>query len=198
MRFEIDSKWTALDFSGLMSQCQFLYDAALLVDMEFEGQPLLNLLSLDDSTDPSPFIVVDRAQRTPNDLLREFVVRLQVESILTAVPHHHLEVRKIVYGSPGIVDLAGIGKVIEQLRIFTTDIVDRVLHKEDRKIARELAQQELLAKKIANAKKLLKLGSKAGLNEKNVQALIAQVVLSDALLEHDVEQHRITSVRTLD
>jgi hypothetical protein len=112
MRFEIDSKWTALDFSGLMSQCQFLYDAALLVDLEFEGQPLLNLLSIDGETTSSPFIIADRAQRTTDDLLREFVVRAQVEAILSAVPYHNLEVRKIVYGSPGIVDLAGIGKVM--------------------------------------------------------------------------------------
>jgi len=109
-----------------------------------------------------------------------------------------LQVRKINYGSPGFADLAGVGKVMEQLRIFVTDITDRFLHKDDRAIARESAAQDLLAKKLKNAESLLKLGEKLGLDPEGKRILVSEILGADYFLEGKVISGQITSVETVE
>ena len=95
---------------------------------------------------------------------------------------------------PGFADLAGLGKVMEQLRIFLTDITDRYLHKKDREIARESAAQDLLAKKIANAEAILKLSDKVGLDGESRRALISEVLGADYFIEGKVLLGQIASI----
>jgi hypothetical protein len=45
------------------------------------------------------------------------------------------------------VNLAGLGKLVEQIRIFATDVMDRYLHRVDRRLKRDETKQAILAKK---------------------------------------------------
>ena len=196
LRLNIDERWSALDFGELMGQLQFLADAALFSQAKIDGQtsiffPLRRLRRV-----PvyyyDPFIDVEeemkfeayRQRAAIQDLFRSHSPRVS----------NQLEIKRTQYGSPGFVDLAGIGKVVEQLRMFLTDIMDRYLHREDREIARESAAQDVLAKKIQNAEALMNLYDKAGLDTEAKRVLIAEVLEVDYSIEGKLITGQITSI----
>lgn len=199
VRINIAKRWSATEFAELMSQMQFLADAALFADVKFDGQsplyfPFRRLRRRTAYFDPY-LDVEDELKEEAN--LRRLAVQSVLRDYVPPIPND-LQVRKINYGSPGFADLAGVGKVMEQLRIFVTDITDRFLHKDDRAIARESAAQDLLAKKLKNAESLLKLGEKLGLDPEGKRILVSEILGADYFLEGKVISGQITSVETVE
>jgi hypothetical protein len=84
------------------------------------------------------------------------------------------------------------------VRIFLTDIIDRFLHKEDREIARDLAAQEVLAKKLKNAEQLAKLMDKVAINPEMRQMLMAEVLGVDKAIEGKVLNGQITGIERVE
>jgi hypothetical protein len=82
-----------------------------------------------------------------------------------------LEIIRIDYSSPGFTDFAGIGKAVEQVRLFIQYVIDLSVWREHRRIEiaqreAELAQlelemerveQETIAKKIENVRQIINL-----------------------------------------
>jgi hypothetical protein len=105
-----------------------------------------------------------------------------------------LVVNKISYSSPGFVDVTGIGKMMEQCRLFIFDAIDRVLESEDRQIKRESARQEVLAKKIKNAEAFLNLYGRMGVDRQTQKLLVMRLVQAGAFLEGEAVDRKITSI----
>jgi hypothetical protein len=195
LRVSIDERWTASEFAELMSQLQFVADAALFSEVKLDGQ----------SSTYFPFRRIRRrmAYYDPfldvEDELRQdaYFRRVETQEILKAYSpriSNELKIKRIEYGSPGFADLTGIGKVVEQVRIFTTAIIDRYLHREDREIVRESAAQDLLSKKIKNAEALLNLGDKVGLDGESKRMLISEVLNADYFIEGKIIDGKIKSI----
>lgn len=85
-----------------------------------------------------------------------------------------LAVERIKYASLGVTDLSGLGKVVREIRIFVRDILERRDTKEDRELSRESKRQDILAKKIANAERLVKLSKSAEMGPKARNRMIEQ------------------------
>lgn len=64
-----------------------------------------------------------------------------------------LRINKIEYGSNGFVDLIGLGKVVEQLRILLTDISNVYHNIKDRNQKIQLTNEEINKAKLENIKK---------------------------------------------
>ena len=194
IRINIAHEWSASEFSELMSQLQFLADVALFAQVKIDGQS-----SIYFPFRRSPRLTYYDPLFDPEDELKQdvYLRRLEVHSLLRdygpGTPNE-LQIHRLEYASPGFADLAGLGKVMEQLRIFLTDITDRYLHKKDREIAREFAAQDLLAKKIANAEAILKLSDKVGLDGESRRALISEVLGADYFIEGKVLLGQIASI----
>jgi hypothetical protein len=196
IRINIARDWTASEFSELMSQLQFLADVALFSKVRIDGQ----------STIYFPFrrrrrIAYYDVFFDPEDELRQdvYLRRLEVHNFVrdfAPETPNDLRLSRLEFASPGFADLAGVGKIVEQLRIFLMDVTDRYLHKGDREIARESAAQDLLAKKIANAEAILNLGEKIGLTPESKQILLAEVLDADYFIEGKVLSGQITSVES--
>jgi hypothetical protein len=193
IRIKIAETWTVHEFEELMSSLQFLRNIALLSELEQSG------------VDAVLSVLEQREQNTANleqDLTLSYVgahfFRLQLQMIFaSAEDQYALELHRLQFASPGFVDVAGLGKVVEQIRIFATDIYDRYANREDRKIARKIAEQELLAKKIANAEALLKLGKRVGLDKHGYRTLVGEVLNVDNFISDQTESGKIVGIKKL-
>jgi hypothetical protein len=198
LRLNIGERWSALEFGELMGQLQFIADAALFAQARIDGQtsiffPLRRLRRVPGYY-YDPFIDVEEEMR-----FEAYQRRVAIQDLFRSHSpqvSNQLEIKRTQYGSPGFVDLAGIGKVVEQVRMFMTDIMDRYLHREDREIARESAAQDVLAKKIRNAEALMNLYDKAGLGTEAKRVLIAEVLEIDYSIEGKLITGQITSIES--
>lgn len=191
LRITIAKEWRASEFGELLFQLQFLADVAGFSDVKIDGQSPVYF----------PFqrrrALYGRLYDAEDELRGDvYLRRVQAEDVLRFYGPHisELKIQRLEFASPGFADLAGLGKVVEQLRIFVTDIFDRHLHKEERAIARKSAAQDLLAKKINNAEALLKLGDKMGLDAETKRLLVSEVLLADYYLEGKVLTGQLKSI----
>jgi hypothetical protein len=201
IRIEIAEGWSASEFSELFSQFDYLYQIARFSEVQISGQ----------TSQPFGFWSFrNRAQNPPDaffpDALMPVELALEAEGLLRRRQVEHLidvmlttsdklEVRRIEYASPGFIDLVGAGRVAREVRVFLLGIIDRFIHSKDRKIAREAATQDIIAKKIKNAENLVKLGDKVGLDPETRQILVREVMSLDYYIEGRLLSHRITAVK---
>lgn len=193
LRLKIAESWSVLEFEELMSSLQFLRNIILVSDLGEAG------------LDPIVSLLVDRAQRTADiepdswfDYVATQFFRAQLQMVSTfAEENYSLAIHRLEFASPGFVDIAGLGKIVEQIRIFLTDIYDRHTSREDRKITREIAEQELVAKKIANAEAILKLGKHAGLDKHSSRMLVAEVLKVDKFISDRTASGQLIGIEKL-
>lgn len=179
LRVRITGRWSVTELTQFLLGIQFIYDLVLLSD-EANSRP-----------HRERFIARSlRAAVTaeaPAHMLHEVTVDV------TRTP---LVIRAINYSSPGIADVSGLGKALEQIRKFITDILDRYIQREDRKIARQIAREELRARRIRNAELLVDLFGKVGLAEDVKFSLRAEVGSLDAMIDDLVAEGKIISIET--
>jgi hypothetical protein len=181
IRISIDGKWTAVEFSTLFGDMEFLAKLAMLKG--FEDEEALKFLNTHrfsnfdrqyDWDGYRGYGLVDGIRRLPPVLI----------------------VGSVRFESPGWSDLLGAGKVVRELRLFLTDIIDRFMKREDRAIERDIQRQELLARKLANAAKLIEVARKAGMDDGARTELMHRVVAIDNFIEGQIAQQKITDVRS--
>jgi hypothetical protein len=108
-------------------------------------------------------------------------------------PPPALRVAQIEYASPGFTDIAGLGRIIAEIRKFVLGITDRIIAIDDRALSREERNQKILALKISNAEKLLKLSDKISIEPEARTALVRRVLQSDSIIEGRLLEGKITS-----
>lgn len=108
------------------------------------------------------------------------------------------------FSSPGFHDLAGIGKIIEQFRLFVEGMVDRgsrrrILKAEGRikEYDAELRQQELVALKIENAAAFISLCSELELPKERVNEIMPSLLKSTDIIDEDILDGRIIGIEKL-
>jgi hypothetical protein len=194
LRVEIAGAWSAQDFTRFFAELQFLYEVAQFSQIDLDGQRSRPLFWLRRGR-----VALDYLYRDPEyGLIAEsqLIRRALSDEIigLTGEEPEVLAVKQIRYASPGLSDLAGIGKAMAELRKFVFGITDRFIAKEDRRLDRDEKRQDILAKKIKNAENLLKLSKKAGLDSDGARRLMREVLEADYFLESKVIDGQITSI----
>jgi hypothetical protein len=200
LRFYIDSQWNVSDFSEFFEEVQFLYEIAHFGTLRIDGQtsiPFLPLrrhryqtLSWDD--------ILDYDSNLGKPVEEDLIARLEARRFVRYFqPFPQLSVRAISYASPGFTDLVGAGKVLEQIRLFATDIMDRWIHKEDRRLDREAKAQEVFHRKIENCERLLALHDKGGMDGVATRTLIRELLKADLLIEGKMIEGKIGKVEIL-
>lgn len=196
MRIEIAGEWSAEDFGEFFSQVNHLHNVAIFSSMRIDGQSLspfgLWRLYRERSYRIDPFLSV-QADLEFEVQRQRLEVRQELEQYLPTPPDA-LRVASIEFASPGHIDFLGIGKAVAEVGNFITGIVDRIIQREDREIARDSAREDVKTKKLDNAEKLLRLSEKVGLNHEAQQALLRDVLSVDYFLEGKVLDGKITAV----
>ena len=190
VRIRIAGHWTALEFAQLLSDVQFLAEVAAFSDVNLDGQDFFARRRQRRTGYYELFGDVRDELRDQLYLRRadvqEFVRRYAIKNV------ELLQLRRVQFASPGFADLAGIGKIVQEARIFLTDIIDRFLHAKDRAIARDLAAQEVLVSKLKNAERLAKLADKVSLDPEMRQMLLAEILGVDQFIEGKILDGKIT------
>jgi hypothetical protein len=101
-----------------------------------------------------------------------------------------LTVVSINFASPGFTDLAGFGAILSEVRQFLEFLIEKVVHREDRRLDRELKQLDIIQQKIAIAKEL-----SASSRSQSVTKLI-EVKEVDALIDA-IASGRLTKVELI-
>lgn len=204
VRIGIAGEWSVREFTELMSQLNFLSNVAALSGSSAYYSRLGGLLTSYRSFKAVSYIggLFDsifkpdsRRFKHETDRFHGGLFRLQLDQWLrTSMNGAPTHVARIAFASPGVIDVAGVGKVVEQIRLFIKDIYDRAAQKRDQDIALQISAQELLKRKIANAHSLLKLGKAGGLDQDDVKLLVAQVLNADKFFSEKAASGKFISV----
>jgi len=193
MKISIAEEWTVSDFGELMSQLQFLTDVQGYFGISQEYRKGADDFfkhwqgafgSLPD--DP------DRDVAHERKLHQHF--RIELQQFLKSGRVYSLRVKRFTFASPGSIDLVGVGRVVEQVRLFIKDILDRSDRKKGQEIKYAMAEQELLERKIKNAERLLKLGKSAGLDQERSRLLVGAILSSDEFFREKEKSGQIAAI----
>ncbi|MCP3369651.1 hypothetical protein [Bradyrhizobium cajani] len=192
LRISIDRTWRATEFSELFQRMETLNELSHFGLLKVDGQSSMGIFR-------SRFARRFRHDAFWMDAEFEGHIEEQVEAetirdfvreTANPIPLH---VARIQFASPGFTDLAGIGKVIGEIRRFVMAIVERYDAKEDRALARAEKEQTVISKKIANAERLLNLSNKMGLDHQTRNMMVRQALDIDRYIEEKVIDRQITS-----
>jgi hypothetical protein len=182
IRIGLDGKWGSIEFEELFSSLNMLNGLAQV------GSQPLRYMSKD---------LLTKSLEPDWDFERfsSLVARAALKEIFKNDNEFEtLVVSRIQFSSPGFTDLTGAGKVLEQIRLFIKDILDRKDAKVERHLDIEAKKQDLLEKKIANGIRLVDLSDKMGMDRETTNALVMQAVLADDFIEHQIQHKKITSI----
>lgn len=193
LRISIDGRWSVSDFSTFFSRIEVLNELAHFGQISVDGQTSLGVFRSRYASwfRYEPFWSDAEFEMFLEGKAEEETVRDFIREVATPEP---LRVRQVQFASPGHTDLGGIGKVIEQIRLFVMAIVERYDAKPDRALAREEKHQTIIAKKMANAEKLLGLAKKMGLDHQTRNMMVRQALELDRYVENQTLDGRITSI----
>jgi hypothetical protein len=204
LRVDIAAQWTAAEFA------ESLYDLSRLHDFS---------LAFWERRDPD--LVRQLLGRQPTFTTWEFswnLRRYPVGAPLLRGPldrEAQLEVVRLDYSSPGFADLAGVGKTVEQIRLFLQYLIDLAVWRKQRRAeitkseveVQELElqlkklDQEILAMRIENVRQLLNLKQEAeatGARYEDLRDGFLEVEDIQTRMLNRIDQGQITGVQTLD
>lgn len=155
VRIQLDLAWSADDLAELLADLAGLYE--MRVRLEWDPESLeywsARLLRGPSSSRAAPW-------RNRDDST------------------WRLDIGRVHYGSPGFVDLVGVGKVVEQIRLFVEKLIDLRAARLRQGLENEKLKAEIEAQKIENARNFVRLalaGRPFGLSDEQIRALVYDV-----------------------
>jgi hypothetical protein len=110
-----------------------------------------------------------------------------------------LDVFAAQYESPGWVDLVGIGKVIEQIRLFGEKLIDLRATRRREELENQDLAVDIQAKKIENARNFLRLTGEAralGWSDDEIRYLMLEIDSAQERLAGLIERGQVTGVES--
>ena len=177
LRIEIQGEWAAHQISALLGDISRLYDIRRALDL-----PAMKL-------------------REPGVLVRYERIRpCDIQPPAGGLPGPALAVVRINDASPGRVDLAGVGKALEQVRLFLQCLIDLTIQRRWWRLEVEDLRQDVIARRIENAQRMIRLGDQArelDLSAEETRALLMEVDDRQQRILDAIGEGRVTGVRQL-
>ena len=197
IRLKIGGNWSAADFSTCIHHLNRLYQCHMVMDMAYHDYREMEEY-LYDFPFPSRIRKYRAGQLRQFGLISPNVVELmlsekdRLEQLLS--PTETLTVSRVRYASPGIIDLAGIGKSIDALLNFIKFLIEYCGNHNLRKIERELKSEELKEKRIENARMMISTLKELGHSETEIRQMITLVDESQGVLIELIANDKIRGV----
>jgi HAMP domain-containing protein len=207
LRIGIDGRWEATEFAKSLTALDRLYSLRFALDLELDDLRELRDLSMD-----APFPLFPHSWKStrrwakllpPAFLLKDRVPLIVGGEVTPVVyelfePQERLVVQRIIYGSPGIKDLAGIGEIVGHLKDLLVRLIEYWSTRRQRELEnnrRELENQQL---QVEVAKQFVGLAQELGYSKRELRQLVASVVREQKPLIQLVAAGKITSADTID
>jgi hypothetical protein len=207
LRVGIDGTWEAGEFAASFNALDRLYAMRFAIALELEELRELRDFYMDVPFPPFPRSLralrawarlappsVLRSGRAP--LLGRGEVPFTVASELLE-PEERLIVRRILYGSPGIKDLVGIGEIVGHLKDLLVRLIDHWSTGRQRSLENERRELENQQLQVEIAKQFVGLAQDLGYTKKEMRQLVSAVVLEQRPLIRLVAAGKITSADTV-
>lgn len=194
-KIDIAGEWSAAEFAELFADATTVYNYCFLEDYGPADELAYRIIR-------SGLLSPRRFERYSLPLWRDSLlmasalptsITAELESFL-ARDGQRLKVRRVHFESPGFVDLLGAGKAIGHLRKFIEGVIDRIIEREDRELAREEKRQDILEKKIKNAEAILNLSERFPVDDDTRGAIMRELLRVDASVERKVIAGKIVGI----
>ena len=207
LRVGIDGAWEAGEFATSLNALDRLYTLRFGLALELE-----ELRELRDFYMDAPFPPFPRSLRSfrawarlaPPSMLRSwYTPSLVTGGVHTAVtsellePHERLVVRRVLYGSPGIKDLVGIGEIVGHLKDLLVRLIEHWSTRRQRSLENERRELENQQLQVEIAKQFVGLAQELGYTKKEMRQLVSAVVIEQRPLVRLVAAGKITSADTI-
>lgn len=202
LRIGIDGQWEASEFAASLNALDRLYTLRFGLALESEELRELRDLYMDVPFPPYPrslraFRWAKLALRRPEgaSLVGGDQLALSSEPL---EPHERLVVQRIIYGSPGINDLAGIGEIVGHVKDVLVRLLDHWSTRRQRELENERRQLENNQLEIQVAKDFVGLAQELGYTKREMRRLVASVVQEQKPIVQLIAAGKITSADTID
>jgi HAMP domain-containing protein len=207
LRLGIDGAWEASEFAASFNALDRLYTLRFALALESE-----ELRELRDFYMDAPFPPFPRSLRSlrawarlaPPSILRSgrapLLGREQAPIELASEllePDERLVVQRVLYGSPGIKDLVGIGEIVGHVKDFLVRLIEHWSTRRQRALENERRELENRQLQVEIAKQFVGLAQELGYTKKETRQLVSAVVLEQGPLVRLVSAGKITSADTI-
>jgi hypothetical protein len=198
MRVAIAGEWSVPDFAELMSQIQFLTGMTifLTVDGRVRDEASDFFKRWERFWPKDKLHSMQTLPRVPFNRSVAAQFRVEFQQLMEGMKANYaLDVEKVQFASPGSIDLVGFGAIVEQVRLFIKDVLDRRDSKQSRKIQDEIAKQDLLQKQIENAERLVKLRRSSELDDPRIRLLLACMLNADEFFSEKATMGQVIAIQ---
>lgn len=206
LRVGIDGEWEAGEFAAALTAIDRLYTLRFALALEAE-----ELQELRDSYMDAPFPPFPRSIRSlrrwarlaPPSMFRlERAPLLGLGPLTTRAsellePEERLVVQRVLYGSPGIKDLAGVGEIVGHVKDLLVHLIEHWSTRRQRSLENERRELENQQLQVEIAKQFVGLAQELGYTKKEMRQLVSTVVLEQRPLVRLVAAGKITSADTI-
>ncbi|ALA59537.1 hypothetical protein [Nitrospira moscoviensis] len=206
LRVGIDGEWEAGEFATSLNALDRLYMLRFALALELE-----ELRELRDFYTDAPFPPFPRsikwlrrwARLAPPSFFRQERAPLLSGGSLTILaadllePEERLVVQRVLYGSPGIKDLIGVGEIIGHLKDLLIRLIEHWSTRRQRSLENERRELENQQLQVEIARQFVGLAQELGYTKKEMRQLVASVVLEQRPLVQLVAVGKITSADTI-
>ncbi len=207
LRVGIDGEWEAAEFATSLNAMDRLYTLRFALALELD-----ELRELRDFYMGAPFRPFHGslkslrawARLAPPSILRSGRAPLlgrahgQVAAASELLePAERLIVQRVLYGSPGIKDLAGIGEIVGHVKELLVRLIEHWSTRRQRTLENERRELENQQLQVEIAKQFVGLAQELGYTKKETRQLVSAVVLEQKPLIRLVAAGKITSADTI-
>jgi len=206
LRIGIDGRWEATEFATSFTALDRLYTLRFGLAIEQE-----ELRDLRDFYLEAPFPPLPLSKRylrrwatvAPPTLLHAERTTLVSAAGITAAsallePDERLVVQRIIYGSPGIKDLAGVGEIVGHVKDLLVHLIDHCSTRRQRNLENERMELENQQLQVEIAKQFVGLAQDLGYSKREMRQLVATAMHEQKPLVGLIAAGKITSVDTVD
>jgi hypothetical protein len=207
LRVGIDGRWEASEFAQSLSSLDRLYSLKFGLHLAKQEFNEFREFFLDDFSRPisrSGRYLANWARLVPLATSRSGLDALVVNgriSPLTAEllePEERLVLRRVIYGSEGIKDLAGIGEIVGHVKDLLLRLIDLWSTRNKRTLESERLELENRKLQVEVAKDFVGLARDLGYTQQEVRQLVAAVMSEQQPLVQLISAGKITSADSID
>ena len=201
LRIGIDGQWEATEFATSLNALDHLYTLRFGLTLESE-----ELRELRDSYLDAPFPIIPRSLRAlrwvrnaPASFFRPEGGPIRASGRLIETtsellePREHLMVQRIIYGSPGISDLAGIGEIVGHVKDLLMRLIEYWSTRRQRALENKHRELENRQLQIEIAQEFVGLAQQLGYTKREMRQLVASVVEEQRPIVQQIAAGKITS-----
>lgn len=207
LRLGIDGHWEAREFAASYTALNRLYTFRLGLTVESEELQDVRNFYMD-----LPFPSSARSMKHFRRWAKQFppaFLRSEIAPSLASPeglalweelfePQERLVVRRVIYGSPGVNDLAGVGEIIGHVKDLLVRIIEHWSTRRQRDLENERRELENEQLEIQIAKEYVGLAKEIGYSKREIRQLVASVVREQRPLIQLVAAGKVTSADTID